>query len=188
MNKLSISNKFFQQVIGNSGYEWWVLFVLYAVLQLSRLLMVILFYPILSRMGYGMNWKNATILVWSGLRGVYLMKTKSNKNNRCCRFVIRFGNQTRWFDSHWNKKSCQLFYGRFSYLFFIYLTNFHILGSVFLTLVLNGATSGYLYRTLRFVSFTPPAKEIILNAVQDIERKARQKIEKLKVIKWIFYY
>lgn len=51
------------------GHSWGYLFLLYAFVQLSRLIVVGVLYPFLQYLGYGLDWKEAVILIWSGLRG-----------------------------------------------------------------------------------------------------------------------
>ncbi len=38
-------------------------------MQISRILVVVILYPLLRHFGYGLDLKEATILVWAGLRG-----------------------------------------------------------------------------------------------------------------------
>lgn len=52
-----------------TGNSWGFLFLLYFYIQLSRCVVVGVLYPLLCRAGYGLDWKEAIILVWSGLRG-----------------------------------------------------------------------------------------------------------------------
>ncbi|KAH9316488.1 hypothetical protein KI387_025115, partial [Taxus chinensis] len=49
--------------------SWWHLGLLYVFLQLSRVVVVVTLYPGLLYFGYGLDWKDAIILIWSGLRG-----------------------------------------------------------------------------------------------------------------------
>lgn len=56
-------------VISVPGNSWGYLFLLYIYVQVSRLVVVGVLYPFLQYFGYGLDWKEATILVWSGLRG-----------------------------------------------------------------------------------------------------------------------
>jgi NhaP-type Na+/H+ or K+/H+ antiporter len=51
------------------GASWGFLLLLYVFVQLSRAVVVIVLYPLLRHFGYGMDIKEATVLVWSGLRG-----------------------------------------------------------------------------------------------------------------------
>lgn len=48
---------------------WIMLVVLYFAVQLIRALAVIILMPILKRVGIGITWQKATVLVWGGLRG-----------------------------------------------------------------------------------------------------------------------
>ena len=52
-----------------SGSDWGSLFALYAMLHIIRALMVMMLFPLLRRIGYGMDYKSATMLVWGALRG-----------------------------------------------------------------------------------------------------------------------
>ncbi|EPS60610.1 salt overly sensitive 1, partial [Genlisea aurea] len=49
--------------------SWGYLFLLYLFVQVSRMVVVCALFPLLQYFGYGMDWKEAIILVWSGLRG-----------------------------------------------------------------------------------------------------------------------
>ncbi|XP_069821384.1 sperm-specific sodium:proton exchanger-like isoform X2 [Dendropsophus ebraccatus] len=48
--------------------------VLYIGLNFIRFVVVFALSPILSRMGYGFNWRWGTLLIWSGLRGTFTLK------------------------------------------------------------------------------------------------------------------
>ncbi|KAG6713463.1 hypothetical protein I3842_05G154200 [Carya illinoinensis] len=52
-----------------NGYSWAYLILLYVYVQVSRFIVVGVLYPFLRYFGYGLDWKEATILMWSGLRG-----------------------------------------------------------------------------------------------------------------------
>nr|GMD79502.1 sodium/hydrogen exchanger 8 isoform X1 [Ipomoea batatas] len=60
-----ISDNFFK----THEYSWGYLFLLYVLVQVSRVVVVGALFPLLRCFGYGLDWKEATILVWSGLRG-----------------------------------------------------------------------------------------------------------------------
>ncbi|KAL8170531.1 hypothetical protein V2J09_022335 [Rumex salicifolius] len=53
----------------NHGYMWGYMVLLYVYVQVSRVIVVGVLYPILRRLGYGLDWKEAIMLIWSGLRG-----------------------------------------------------------------------------------------------------------------------
>ncbi|KAI3936863.1 hypothetical protein MKW92_039341 [Papaver armeniacum] len=50
--------------------SWGYLVLLYVLVQVSRAIVVGTLYPFLHYFGYGLDWKEAIVLVWSGLRGV----------------------------------------------------------------------------------------------------------------------
>lgn len=52
-----------------AGKSWAYLFLLYAYVQASRCVVVGAVYPFLSYFGHGLDWKEAIIIIWSGLRG-----------------------------------------------------------------------------------------------------------------------
>lgn len=52
-----------------AGRDWSYLLLLYVFVQFSRVVVVGVLYPSLKYFGYGINWKEATVLVWAGLRG-----------------------------------------------------------------------------------------------------------------------
>ena len=45
------------------------LMFLYLMLNIIRLLMLLIMYPLISRIGYGLNWQNLIVMQWGGLRG-----------------------------------------------------------------------------------------------------------------------
>lgn len=72
------------------GTAWSYLLLLFVYVQLSRVAVVGLLFPFLRYFGYGFEWKEATILIWSGLRGaVALALSLSVKASQF--FFICFG-------------------------------------------------------------------------------------------------
>mmetsp|Transcript_49223 Transcript_49223/g.123379 ORF Transcript_49223/g.123379 Transcript_49223/m.123379 type:complete len:88 (+) Transcript_49223:1-264(+) len=49
--------------------EWAIMGGLYLFLHFARALVILLFWRFLSTWGYGLNWKEAVVLWWGGLRG-----------------------------------------------------------------------------------------------------------------------
>mmetsp|Transcript_24110 Transcript_24110/g.56110 ORF Transcript_24110/g.56110 Transcript_24110/m.56110 type:complete len:1409 (+) Transcript_24110:52-4278(+) len=68
----SVTNKLLRQGF-EKGYvhEWHILklFALYLALHVFRAIVVLMFMPVLNRLGYGLQKKEATFLVFAGLRG-----------------------------------------------------------------------------------------------------------------------
>eukprot|EP01069_Polyplicarium_translucidae_P007195 Polyplicarium_translucidae@DN3070_c0_g1_i5.p1 len=53
--------------------NYWTVPVLYIYLNIARGLMILAFMPLLRRTGYGVNWKEAVLLFWGGLRGAVVL-------------------------------------------------------------------------------------------------------------------
>lgn len=101
------------------GQDWGYLVLLYIFLQLSRAIVVFTLYPGLRYFGYGLTWKEATILIWAGLRGAVALSLSLSVN----------GTQTS--DNILSEKTKARF---------VFLTG----GVVFLTLIINGSTTQFL--------------------------------------------
>ncbi|KAB1216544.1 Sodium/hydrogen exchanger 7 [Morella rubra] len=64
-----LENRKFVDVYFKKGYSWAYLILLYVYVQVSRFIVVGIMFPFLRYFGYGLDWKEAVILIWSGLRG-----------------------------------------------------------------------------------------------------------------------
>ncbi|KAL4638073.1 hypothetical protein ACB092_03G124000 [Castanea dentata] len=109
--------------IFQNGYSWAYLILLYVYVQVSRFIVVGVLYPFLKYFGYGLDWKEATILIWSGLRGaVALALSLSVKQSSDSLPEI-------------SSKTGTLF---------LFFTG----GIVFLTLIVNGSTTQFILHLL----------------------------------------
>ena len=70
-----------------TGNSWGYLVLLYVFVQLSRVVVVGLLYPFLRYFGYGLDWKEATILVWSGLRGAVALSLSLSVKASCIVYI-----------------------------------------------------------------------------------------------------
>eukprot|EP01025_Chloroclados_australasicus_P012281 TRINITY_DN1564_c0_g1_i3.p1 TRINITY_DN1564_c0_g1~~TRINITY_DN1564_c0_g1_i3.p1 ORF type:complete len:1205 (-),score=166.96 TRINITY_DN1564_c0_g1_i3:3217-6714(-) len=52
-----------------TAHDWAYAILLYVLLQVIRGFTILVLYPLLARMGYGITWKDAIIMTWGGLRG-----------------------------------------------------------------------------------------------------------------------
>eukprot|EP00922_Rhytidocystis_sp_ex-Travisia-forbesii_P064019 GHVS01095198.1.p1 GENE.GHVS01095198.1~~GHVS01095198.1.p1 ORF type:complete len:1055 (-),score=96.02 GHVS01095198.1:1363-4527(-) len=105
--------------VAPSADLWWQVFVIYVYLNIARVLMVLIFAPVLRWTGYGLQWKEAVLLVWGGLRGA---------------LVLALGLRIEESESVSTSFSER--------------ATFFISGNVFLILLLNGVTFELLYRLL----------------------------------------
>lgn len=69
-----------------SGTSWCYLILLYVLVQASRVIVVGALYPFLQYFGYGLDWKEAIILVWSGLRGAVALSLSLSVKASFCKF------------------------------------------------------------------------------------------------------
>ncbi|XP_057417539.1 sodium/hydrogen exchanger 7-like isoform X2 [Lotus japonicus] len=69
------------------GKSWIYLLVLYAYVQVSRCIVVGALFPFLRYFGYGLDWKEAIILVWSGLRGAVALSLSLSVKRRILDFT-----------------------------------------------------------------------------------------------------
>ncbi|KAG6544478.1 hypothetical protein Mapa_014116 [Marchantia paleacea] len=126
------------------GDDWGFLVLLYVALQLSRVVVVIMLYPGLKYFGYGLDWKEASILIWSGLRGAVALSLSLS--------VAQVGEaESEGFTLITRRTQAQ----------FVFFTG----GVVFLTLIINGSTTQFLLRALRMET-TSETKALVLEYVR----------------------
>ncbi|CAN6339204.1 unnamed protein product [Urochloa humidicola] len=106
------------------GTSWGFLLLLYVFVQISRLIVVSVLYPLLRHFGYGLDLKEAMILVWSGLRGAVALSLSLS--------VKRTSDTVQ----HYLKPEVGMM--------FVFFTG----GIVFLTLIFNGSTTQFLLHML----------------------------------------
>lgn len=105
-----------------TGQSWGYLILLYVLLQVSRVIVVVVLYPGLRYFGYGLDLKEATILIWSGLRGAVALSLSLilNRSSDIPPLTKEIG------------------------ALFVFFTG----GVVFLTLIVNGSTTQFLLHLL----------------------------------------
>ncbi|GER43354.1 sodium/hydrogen exchanger plant [Striga asiatica] len=122
-------------ISGSHEHSWGYLFLLYVLVQVSRVLVVGLLYPFLKYFGYGLDWKEAIILVWSGLRGAVALSLALSRSSDNSSYI--------------SSDTGSLF---------VFLTG----GIVFLTLMVNGSTTQFVLQILKMDRLSA-AKRRILN-------------------------
>ncbi|XP_026662993.1 sodium/hydrogen exchanger 7 isoform X2 [Phoenix dactylifera] len=108
------------------GASWGYLILLYVFVQCSRIIVVGLLYPFLRYFGYGLDWKEAIILMWSGLRGAVALSLSLS--------VKRASDNLD--QTHLKPEVGTLF---------VFFTG----GIVFLTLTINGSTTQFFLHLLK---------------------------------------
>ncbi|KAL2343567.1 hypothetical protein Fmac_004852 [Flemingia macrophylla] len=120
---------------GNSSRTSWTnLLLLYAYVQASRCIVVGVSFPFLRYFGYGLDWKEAIILIWSGLRGaVALSLSLSRSSGKSVELTSETGT------------------------LFVFFTG----GIVFLTLIINGSTTQFILHYLGMDKLSAAKKRIL---------------------------
>lgn len=123
-------------IFHNHGHAWGHLFLLYIFVQLSRFIVVGVLYPFLRYFGYGLDWKEATIVIWSGLRGAVALSLSLS--------VKRTSDSSIYLSSETGN-------------LFVFLTG----GIVFLTLIVNGSTTQFILHLLDMDKLSATKKRIL---------------------------
>nr|ACZ57357.1 plasma membrane Na+/H+ antiporter [Zygophyllum xanthoxylum] len=123
-------------VFQNNGVAWGYLALLYVFVQVSRTIVVCILYPFLRYIGYGLEWREAVILIWSGLRGAVALSLSLSVN------------RSSDGSSHLTPETGTLF---------VFFTG----GIVFLTLIVNGSTTQFVLRFLGLDKLSPTKKRIL---------------------------
>nr|AVA17738.1 SOS1-like protein 1 [Populus monticola] len=120
----------------NHGHTWGYLFLLYIFVQLSRFIVVGALYPFLRYFGYGLDWKEATIVIWSGLRGAVALSLSLS--------VKRTSDSSIYLSSDTGT-------------LFVFFTG----GIVVLTLIVNGSTTQFILHLLDMDKLSATKKRIL---------------------------
>ena len=116
--------------------DYFKLFGIYAVLHVIRFFMILVFWPLLSKLGYGMSFNQVVLCAYAGLRGAVgmslaLMVTASNKVPRYIQDVVLL----------------------------------HVAGVALLTLLVNATTTGTLVRYLGLSRQSDLKKNIMVGLI-----------------------
>ncbi|XP_068662664.1 sodium/hydrogen exchanger 8 isoform X2 [Aristolochia californica] len=104
----------------SDGTSWCYLMLLYVLVVISRTIVVGALYPALRYCGYGLEWKEAVILVWSGLRGAVALSLSLSVKRSSSKLSPYYLQQDIG-------------------TLFVFFTG----GIVFLTLIINGSTTQF---------------------------------------------
>ncbi|KAJ6981894.1 hypothetical protein NC653_025096, partial [Populus alba x Populus x berolinensis] len=132
-------------IFHNHGHAWGYLFLLYIFVQLSRFVVVGVSYPFLRYFGYGLDWKEATILIWSGLRGAVALSLSLSRTSDSSMYI--------------SSETGTLF---------VFFTG----GIVFLTLIVNGSTTQFILHLLEMDRLSATKKRILNYTKYEMLKKA----------------
>nr|QBF58650.1 plasmalemma Na+/H+ antiporter [Lycium ruthenicum] len=127
--------------------SWGYLILLYGLILVSRTIVVGILFPFLRYFGYGLDLKEASILVWGGLRGAVALSLALS--------VKRSSDGSQYISSDTGT-------------LFVFLTG----GVVFLTLIINGSTTQFALHFLGMDKLTAAKKRILNYTKYEMLNKA----------------
>jgi hypothetical protein len=146
-----ISLKVFEEDSAIGWKDWVKLPALYIILHLIRWgFIFILKWPI-SKMGYGLDWKQAIVLGYSGLRGAVSL---------ILALIV-------YLDSGVNTYIKDIVF-------------FHTAGIALMTLLINGTTIGFLVKKLGMMRMSTVKKKMLKNLIKAYRKETNEIIEELK--------
>ncbi|XP_041472513.1 sodium/hydrogen exchanger 10-like [Lytechinus variegatus] len=142
-------------LVSVDSMDWFYLIILYLAINIIRGMVISLFSPILSRIGYGLTWRNAVIMTWGGLRGAVGLALALVVENLAGDNVI--GSK------------------------FL----FHTAGIVVLTLVINATTIQTLLKMLGMSDISIPKRLAMAGAVRRIHEGQNRTFNMLKADRFL---
>jgi NhaP-type Na+/H+ or K+/H+ antiporter len=133
------------------GHQISMNFVLYIILTFIRAAVVGAFAPILTKIGYGLTWKEAFVMVWGGLRGAVSLSLA----------LLVDGNHLI------NERSRELIF-------------MQTVGIVSLTLLINGSTSGMVYKALQVYPANPFRPLLATQGLRNLQLEIEKQVAKMK--------
>ena len=116
-----------------------------------RALMVLTFYPLLKRIGYGLTKKEFVVLVYGGLRGALGL---------CLSLIVGF-------DKELPER-------------FRELTVFYMCGMAMLTIIVNGLTSGKVVNYVEMIKIPAIKKKLLNSSIRKVLDKTQEKLKEIK--------
>ncbi|KAM1541001.1 hypothetical protein PS1_010978 [Malus domestica] len=129
------------------GKSWFYLILLYVYVQVSRFIVVAVSFPLLRYFGYGLDWKEAIILIWSGLRGAVALSLSLS--------VKKTSDSSALISSDTG-------------VLFVFFTG----GIVFLTLIVNGSTTQFILRLLDLDKLSAAKRRVLEYTKYEMLNKA----------------
>ncbi|CAN6675331.1 unnamed protein product [Malus baccata var. baccata] len=129
------------------GKSWLYLILLYVYVQIARFIVVAVSFPLLRYFGYGLDWKEAIILIWSGLRGAVALSLSLS--------VKQTSDSSSLISSDTG-------------VLFVFFTG----GIVFLTLVVNGSTTHFILRLLDLDKLSAAKRRVLEYTKYEMLNKA----------------
>ncbi|XP_060694438.1 sodium/hydrogen exchanger 10-like [Hemiscyllium ocellatum] len=131
--------------------------VLYFGLNTIRLVLIVGLSPLLSRLGYGFNWRWAAVCIWSGTKGAFTLS------------LALMAYQLEGLDEVNVRNKILL----------------HVSGTVVLSLLINGTTMGWIVNTLGLSDIPAPKRMAMYSALQRIRESEANTFSLLKMDRFL---
>ncbi|MFC2087382.1 cation:proton antiporter [Bacteroidota bacterium] len=146
------------QRVDYTGADFLILLIIYVGIHIVRAIVIVLFYPFMKRLGYGLPKKDAYILWWGALRGAIGLALA----------LVVAGVDSRYIPAEISNQFLSL-----------------IAGVVTLTLLINATTIGWFVRKLGLTKLKPARALMIYSAREYLRSSSENSIEKIKSDKYM---
>ena len=127
--------------------DWIRMFLFWFFMIALRTVMVLTFYPVLKRFGYGLTKKEMIVLIYGGLRGALGL---------CLSLIVGV-------DDELPQR-------------FREITVFYMCGMAMLTIVVNGLTCGKVVNHLEMISYPEIKRKLLKRCVKDVLSSTQKKL------------
>ncbi|KAJ8298747.1 hypothetical protein KUTeg_022807 [Tegillarca granosa] len=149
------------------GIDWFYMFALYFGIFVIRAVVIALFSPVLRHTGYGMSWKEGTVMTWGGLRGAVGLALALQVAHH-----DEIDQETVGIRSDEGTE-----YG--------YKVLIHVSGVVFLTLLINATTVLGLLRLLGMSDISPAKRMSMANSLRYLLDMREKTLNMLKTDRFL---
>lgn len=146
--------------IGFNGKHFGILAALYVALHIIRFVAIMALYPILTRIGYGLDMRDVGLLVYGGLRGAVALV-----------LALLVDLDKRFANRRLDRA----------------LLSFHVAGIAVLTILINGSTTQWFYNKLGIDPPSPAYGTLVRSALNGLEEESRETAKKLEE-DWFYKY
>jgi len=147
-----------------TAFDFVLLVIFYVGVHVIRALMLMMFYPVMKRIGYGLTKKDAVVIWYGGLRGAIALALA----------LVFIGIDDKYLSG--DPVVAENIKNQF---FFI------VSGIVFLTLIINATTIKFIVDKLGLATVSPPKLLMIQSSKNYLRSSSENKLERLKTDRFI---